>query len=190
MNQLRNIAISGVTTQAQYNKVVVLCRDDTDHNSSFVYRSGSPIIYDDKMSTFFMYNWDYQNYSHCTLYTYEDFITKFDKKETPMQELELQEPVVLKTLNELQEAVDLGLQDKDLYLNRKYHLPMLQGIKHSDHMPLSSTPNVAQVNYILHVTAGQKVLNWEDVRHKYIKPKTKMTLAQIEEALGYKVELI
>ena len=188
MSQLRNIAVSGITTQKQYNKVITICGSQL---SRFNEKPGYPIVYDDgSTGSCFMHNWLARNYRHCTLYTYEDFITKFDKKETPMQELELQEPVVLKTLNELQEAVDLGLQYKDLYLNRKYHLPMLQGIRHGDHMPLSSTPNVAQVNYILHVTAGQKVLNWEDVRHKYIKPKTKMTLAQIEEALGYKVELI
>jgi hypothetical protein len=137
-----------------------------------------------------MHNWVVQDYSHCTLYTYEDFIDKFDKEETPMPELALQEPVVFTTLEELQEAVDLGLQVKDFYLNGEYSLPMLQGVKHSDHMPLSSTISVRQVNFILHIVAGQSVLDWKDVRHKYIKPKTKMTLVQIEEALGYKVELI
>jgi hypothetical protein len=137
-----------------------------------------------------MHNWEKQDYSHCTLYTYEDFINKFDKEETPMPELVLQEPVVFKTLEELQEAVDLGLQAKDFYLNGEYSLPMLQGIDHGDHMSLEDILNAANINYILDITAGQKALDWKDVRHKYIKPKAKMTLAQIEEALGYKIELI
>ena len=107
-----------------------------------------------------------------------------------MPELVLQEPVVFKTLEELQEAVDLGLQAKDFYLNGEYSLPMLQGIDHGDHMSLEDILNAANINYILDITAGQKALDWKDVRHKYIKPKAKMTLAQIEEALGYKIELI
>lgn len=187
MSQLRNIAVSGVTTQEQYNKVITLCGDT---QSNFNFYIHARVIYDNIDSEQFMHNWDEQDYSHCTLYTYEDFIAKFDKKEIPMPKLELQEPVVFTTMKELREAVDLGLEVKDLYLNGTYDLPMLQGIKHGDHMPLVDVASASNLNSILQVTAGQKALDWKDVRHKYIKPKTKMTLAQIEEALGYKVELI
>jgi len=186
MSQLRNIAVSGITTQEQYNKVITICGSQL---SRFNEKPGYPIVYDDgSTGSCFMHNWFDRNYHNCTRYTYEEFITKFDKKETQM--LELQEPVVFTTLEELQEAVDLGLQAKDLYLNGEYSLPMLQSIAHGAHIPLDGILNTANVNSMLHITAGQRVLDWKDVRHKYIKPKTKMTLAQIEEALGYKVELI
>jgi len=188
MKQLRNIAISGVTTQEQYNKVIKLCGDAEP--AYFNFDRKYHMIYDDATSVDFMHNWMEQDYDHCTPYTYEDFIDKFDKKKTLMAELALQEPVVFTELNELREAVNLGLQAKDLYLNGTYSLPMLQGIQHSDHMPLNNPPKSDTINFILDIVAGQKALDWKDVRHKYIKPKTKMTLAQIEEALDYKIELI
>ena len=187
MEQLRNIAISGVTTQEQYNKVMELCGDE---ESQFSFHHKYSIIYYKPYSIQFMHNWYEQDYSHCTLYTYEDFIAKFDKKETPMSKLVLQEPVVFNTLEELQEAINLGLMYKDFYLDGRYSLPMLQSIQHNEHIPLSDISDTLDVNYVLNITAGQKALDWKDVRHKYIKPKTKVTLAQIEEALGYKIELI
>jgi hypothetical protein len=187
MKQLRNIAVSGVTTQEQYSNVVKICGD---MEGAFAFDPNSPIIYDGIRTNLFMYNWSTQNYKHCTLYTYEDFIAKFDKKETPMSELVLQEPVVFNTLEELQEAINLGLMYKDFYLDGRYSLPMLQSIQHNEHIPLSDISDTLDVNYVLNITAGQKALDWKDVRHKYIKPKTKVTLAQIEEALGYKIELI
>ena len=188
MKQLRNIAVSGVTTQEQYNKVITICGSTL---SKFDKQAGYQTVYDDgSTGSCFMHNWFARNYQHCTLYTYEDFIAKFDKKETPMSELVLQEPVVFNTLEELQEAINLGLMYKDFYLDGRYSLPMLQSIQHNEHIPLSDISDTLDVNYVLNITAGQKALDWKDVRHKYIKPKTKVTLAQIEEALGYKIELI
>ena len=45
----------------------------------------------------------------------------------------LKTPIVFNTLEELQEAVDLGLKHKSLYLDKTYSLPMIQGINHTDH---------------------------------------------------------
>ena len=85
MNQIRNIAVSGVDTIEKYKKVCELCGSKKPYYEAFWTRLNR-VVYDSKGSEYcmndkyFMNDWSQQDYSHCTLYTYEDFIAKYDKE--------------------------------------------------------------------------------------------------------------
>ncbi len=87
MKQLRNIAVSGVTTQEQYDKVCHICGDTS--SPSIAINTNNLVIYDDGDVCDFMYYWEKQDYSHCTLYTYEEFIATYQQEHSIPQQKQL-----------------------------------------------------------------------------------------------------
>lgn len=69
---MKNIAISGIDTQGKYKKVCKIYGDR--ENDVYMLDEEYPIVYD---KNGMLHNWIDQKYSHCTLYTYEDFIENF-----------------------------------------------------------------------------------------------------------------
>lgn len=77
MKKTRNIAVSGVDSQEKYDMV---CDLVGDMRGGFNYSKMGLVVYDDGDGSNFMAFWDEQSFSHCTLYTYEDFIAKYGEK--------------------------------------------------------------------------------------------------------------
>lgn len=77
MKSIRNIAVSGVDSQEKYDMVCDLVGDD---RNTFPIASVGDIMYDDEDIEYFMGFWGKQDYSHCTLYTYEEFIAKYGEE--------------------------------------------------------------------------------------------------------------
>ena len=79
--------------------------------------------------------------------------------------LELKTPILFGTLEELQEAVDLGLTLKHYYLDKTYSMPMIQDIGHGEHCSISGLKE--------HFSLYKELPNakhWADVRDEY-RPK-------------------
>ena len=83
MKQIRNIAVIGIANEVQFKNVCEICGDD-DSKSYYQWKfQKCPIVYDHKNGDMCsMFNWDEQDYKHCTLYTYEEFLAKFGEKQT------------------------------------------------------------------------------------------------------------
>jgi hypothetical protein len=77
MKQIRNIAVSGVDSQEKYDQVCDLVGDES---GIFTSNMMGRVAYDDGDREVFMHFWDEQAFSHCTLYTYEDFIAEYGEK--------------------------------------------------------------------------------------------------------------
>jgi hypothetical protein len=92
--------------------------------------------------------------------------------------MKLKTPILFKTLEELKETVSLGLEEKERYLDGVLKTPMIQGINHNKHSPISKLGSCS----LIHIKDVQR---WPKVRVEYIeKDSTKKEAIQWEPKAG------
>ena len=106
--------------------------------------------------------------------------------------LKLKTNIVFETLGELKEAVELGLDYKDNWLNGTYEFPMVQG-KSGNHCH-------SMVNSLWSGNRGtsletigyfkEDIKTWSKARSEYIKPTEELTLEQICKELGRDIKIV